>query len=140
MRVAEEVDAIEAMGVGAKRFLVAPRLTAITLLTPSLVVASVLAALVGGAFVCKAQFNISLTAYRPLVLDALVIRDLVAGFVKSLVFGLLVGLISCYKGLSVKGGAEGVGASTTASVVQTIVAVLGFDTLINIILVALFER
>jgi phospholipid/cholesterol/gamma-HCH transport system permease protein len=59
--------------------------------------------------------------------------------VKSLLFGLLVGLISCYKGFAVRGGAAGVGSSTTDSVVQAIVTVLGFDTMINVILVALFE-
>lgn len=140
MRVAEEVDAIEAMGIGSRRFLVAPRLTAVTFLMPSLSVAAVLAALVGGALVCKAQFSLSFSAYRPLVVDALELRDVVAGFVKSLLFGVLVGLISCYKGLSVRGGAEGVGNATTSSVVQAIVAVLGFDTLTNIVLVALFEQ
>lgn len=140
MRVAEEVEALEAMGVGSRRFLVAPRLAAVTLLTPCLVVASVIAALFGAALVCKGQFNISFLAYGPLVLESLVMRDIVAGVVKSLQFGLLVGLISCYKGLSVRGGAEGVGNATTQSVVQAIVTVLGFDTLTNVVLVALFEQ
>ncbi len=140
MRVGEEVEAIEAMGLGARRFLVGPRLAAVTLLTPSLSVISVIAALLGGALVCKAQFGSSFTAFSHQALDALVFRDVVAGLVKSLLFGLLVGLISCYKGLAVNGGAEGVGTATTSSVVQSIVAVLGFDTLANIVIVAIFER
>lgn len=139
MRAADEVEAIEAMGVGSRRYLVAPRLAAVTLLTPSLVVASNIAALVGAALVCKAQFNVSFLGFGPLVLDALELRDIVAGAVKSLLFGMLVGLIACYKGLSVRGGAEGVGNATTSSVVQAIVAVLGVDTLFNVVLVALFE-
>lgn len=140
MRVAEEVEAIEAMGLGARRFLVGPRLAAVTLLTPVLVVGSNIAALIGGALVCHAQFNVSFQAFWTLVLDALEMRDVVAGMVKSLLFGLVVGLISCYKGLSVQGGAEGVGNATTQSVVQAIVTVLGVDTLSNIVLVALFEQ
>jgi phospholipid/cholesterol/gamma-HCH transport system permease protein len=140
MRVAEEVEAIEAMGLGSKRFLVAPRLMAVTLLTPALVVGSNLAALFGGALVCQGQFGVNFHAFfGEMVLEALTKRDVVAGMVKSLLFGLVVGLIACYKGLSVKGGAEGVGNATTQSVVQAIVTVLGVDTLSNIVLVALFE-
>lgn len=140
MVVGEEVEALEGMGIGSRRYLVGPRLTAVTLLTPCLVVISNVAALAGAALVCKAKFSFSTLNFGNLVLDALVFRDIVAGTIKSVIFGLLVGLISCYKGLAVRGGAAGVGSSTTDSVVQAIVTVLGFDTLINIILVALFER
>lgn len=139
MVVGEEVEALEGMGLGARRFLVGPRLTAVTLLTPCLVVVSNIAALIGAALVCKAQFSLSFLSFGGLTLEALVFRDIVAGTVKSVLFGLLVGLIACYKGFAVRGGAAGVGNSTTASVVQAIVTVLGFDTLINVILVALFE-
>ena len=137
--IREEVEALEGMGVGARRYLVGPRLTAVTLLTPCLVVISNLAALLGAALVCKAQFRLSFLSFGQVVMDSLVFRDIVAGTVKSVLFGMLVGLIACYKGLAVRGGAAGVGNSTTGSVVQSIVAVLGFDTLINVILVALFE-
>jgi phospholipid/cholesterol/gamma-HCH transport system permease protein len=139
MVVGEEVEALEGMGVGARRYLVGPRLAAVTLLTPCLVVVSNLSALFGAALVSRAQFHLSMLSFWQLVLESLVFRDIVAGTIKSLLFGLLVGLIACYKGFAVRGGAEGVGNSTTASVVQAIVAVLGFDTLINIVLVALFE-
>lgn len=139
MTVSEEVEAIEAMGIGPRRLLVAPRLVAVTFLTPCLVVVSSFAALAGTALVCKWQFNVSSLGFAQLVLDALVFRDIVAGVVKSLVFGLLVGLIACYKGLTVQGGAAGVGTATTQSVVQAIVTVLGFDTMINIVIVAMFE-
>ena len=54
-------------------------------------------------------------------------------------FGLIIGLVSCYKGLSVRGGAAGVGDATTSSVVTAITTVIGFDTLFNVVLVALFE-
>jgi phospholipid/cholesterol/gamma-HCH transport system permease protein len=52
---------------------------------------------------------------------------------KSLLFGLLIGAIACHRGLSVKGGAAGVGTSTTSSVVTAITTVIGFDTLFNIV-------
>jgi phospholipid/cholesterol/gamma-HCH transport system permease protein len=139
MVVGEEVEALEGMGIGARRYLVGPRLAAVTLLTPCLVVISNVAALVGAALVCKGQFNLSFLSFGQLVMESLVFRDIVAGTVKSVIFGMLVGLIACYKGFAVRGGAAGVGTATTDSVVQAIVTVLGFDTLINVILVALFE-
>ena len=139
MVVGEEVEALEGMGLGARRYLVGPRLLAVTALTPCLVVLANLAALAGAALICKLQFRLSFLSFGQVVMDALVFRDIVAGTVKSVLFGLLVGLISCYKGFAVRGGAAGVGSSTTDSVVQAIVTVLGFDTLINVILVALFE-
>jgi phospholipid/cholesterol/gamma-HCH transport system permease protein len=135
MVVGEEVEALEGMGLGARRFLVGPRLAAVTLLTPCLVVVSNVAALAGAAMISSIQFDIGLLSFWDLVLKAMESRDIVTGTVKSVIFGLLVGLIACYKGMSVRGGAAGVGESTTQSVVQAIVAVLGFDTVINIIVV-----
>jgi phospholipid/cholesterol/gamma-HCH transport system permease protein len=66
-------------------------------------------------------------------------RDIIAGMVKSILFGLIISLVSCYKGLTVRGGAAGVGDATTSSVVTAITVVIGFDTLANIILVALYD-
>jgi phospholipid/cholesterol/gamma-HCH transport system permease protein len=138
MTVAEEVEAIEAMGIGPLRFLVSPRILAVVLLTPCLVVVSNLAALLGGLLISRWQLNISPSYYVELVRDSLQNRDIIAGVIKSLLFGLIISLVSCYKGLTVKGGAAGVGSATTSSVVTAITVVIGFDTLVNIILVALY--
>jgi phospholipid/cholesterol/gamma-HCH transport system permease protein len=85
------------------------------------------------------QFGMSGQYFIDNVLDSLLIRDLVAGAVKSFLFGLIIGLVSCYKGLAVTGGAAGVGSSTTSSVVTAITTVIAFDTLANIVLVAIYE-
>ena len=127
------------MGIGARRYLVGPRLLAVTLLTPCLVVVSNLAAMSGAALVCKAQFRLSYLGFWQTVMDALVFRDIVAGTVKSVIFGMLVGLIACYKGLAVRGGAAGVGDATTSSVVTAITTVIGFDTLFNVVQTTLFQ-
>ena len=140
MKVAEEVDAIEAMGLGPLRYLVSPRLAALLMLMPCLVVVSDVAANFGGALVSKWAFGISFLVYAREALESLVLRDVVAGMLKSLLFGLMIGLIACYKGLTVRGGAAGVGEATTSSVVAAITLVLGFDTLFNIVLVVLFPR
>ena len=92
MVVGEEVEALEGMGIGARRYLVGPRLLSVTLLTPCLVVVSNLAALAGAALICKMQFRLSFLSFGSLMMDALVFRDIVAGTIKSVLFGMLVGL------------------------------------------------
>jgi phospholipid/cholesterol/gamma-HCH transport system permease protein len=133
MQVSEEVEAIEAMGIGPLRFLVAPRMLALVLLMPCLSMASNIAAIFASSLVCKAYFSIAFPYFLDLVKDSLLIRDIITGILKSFLFGLLIAAIACYRGLTVKGGAAGVGASTTASVVTAITAVIGFDTLYNVI-------
>ncbi len=139
MTVAEEVEAIEAMGIGPLRFLVTPRVLAVFLLMPCLVVVSNIMALIGAAFISDLHLNISLPYFFDLIHDALQRRDIIAGVIKSFLFGLIIGLVACYKGLTVKGGAAGVGDATTSSVVTAITVVIGFDTLANIVLVALYD-
>ncbi len=133
MQVNEEVEAIEAMGIGPLRFLAAPRILALFLLTPCLSTVANLAAVFASSLICKAFFSIAFLPYLDLVKDSLLIRDLVTGVLKSFLFGLLIGAIACYRGLTVKGGAAGVGTNTTSSVVTAITAVIGFDTVYNVI-------
>lgn len=134
MTVSEEVEALETMGIGPLRFLVAPRLLAITLLMPCLSVVATVAALIGTAGICWFNLNISLPYFWDLVLESIYQKDIYTGVVKSLLFGLIIGLVSCFKGLSVEGGAAGVGNATTSSVVIAITTVIAMDTVANIIL------
>ena len=134
MTVSEEVEAIEAMGVGPLRFLVGPRLTAIVALLPCLVVVSNVAALFGGYLICTTTLNIAMSYFVDLVREGLLVKDILWGIVKSVLFGLIVGLVACYRGLTVKGGAAGVGAATTSSVVTSITTVIAADSLFNIII------
>ncbi len=138
MQVSEEVEAIEAMGIGPLRFLVAPRMLALFFLMPCLSTVSNIAAIFASSLVCKAYFSIAFVYFLDLVKDALLIRDIITGILKSLMFGLLIGAIACYRGLTVKGGAAGVGTSTTSSVVTAITTVIGFDTVYNIIYTVFF--
>jgi phospholipid/cholesterol/gamma-HCH transport system permease protein len=138
MQVSEEVEAIEAMGIAPLRFLVAPRMVALVALMPCLSTASSIAAIIATSFITRVYFNIAFVYFIDLVKDALLIRDIITGILKSFMFGLLIGAIACYRGLSVKGGAAGVGTATTSSVVTAITAVIGFDTLFNIVYVVFF--
>jgi phospholipid/cholesterol/gamma-HCH transport system permease protein len=138
MQVSEEVEAIEAMGIGPLRFLVAPRLLALFFLMPCLSTIANMAAIFASSLVSKAFFNIPFVYFLDLLKDALLIRDITTGILKSFLFGLLIAAIACYRGLTVKGGAAGVGTSTTSSVVQAITTVIGFDTLYNIVYTTFF--
>src|SRR5213593_3046895 len=138
MRVNEEVEAVEAMGIGPLRFLAAPRMLALFLLAPCLSTVSNIAAVFASSLVCKAYFSIAFPYFLDLVKDSLLIRDIITGILKSLMFGLLISAIACYRGLTVKGGAAGVGTATTSSVVTAITTVIGVDTLYNIVYTTFF--
>ena len=138
MQVSEEVEAIEAMGISPLRFLVAPRMLALFSLMPCLSTISSIAAIIATALISRAYFNIAFVYFNDLVLGSLLIRDIITGIIKSFLFGLLIGAIACFRGLNVKGGAAGVGSSTTSSVVTAITAVIAFDTLFNIVYVVFF--
>ena len=138
MRVSEEVEAIEAMGISPLRFLVAPRVLALFSLMPCLSVVSSVAAIIATALISRAYFNIAFIYFNDLVLNALLIRDIITGVMKSFLFGLLISAIACYRGLNVEGGAAGVGTATTSSVVTAITTVIAFDTLFNIVYVVFF--
>jgi phospholipid/cholesterol/gamma-HCH transport system permease protein len=138
MKVNEEVEAIEAMGIGPLRFLVAPRVMALFLLMPCLSTVANLAAIFASSLISYAYFSIAFVYFLDLVKDALLIRDIITGVLKSFMFGLLIATIACYRGLTVKGGAAGVGISTTSSVVTAITAVIGFDTVYNVVYVIFY--
>ncbi|HST30346.1 MAG TPA: ABC transporter permease [Chthoniobacterales bacterium] len=133
MTVSEEVEAIEAMGIGPLRFLVAPRMLALFFLMPCLSTISNISAIFATSLISKAYFSIAFPYFIDLVRDSLLIRDLITGVMKSFLFGVLIAAIACYRGLNVKGGAAGVGSATTSSVVTAITVVIGVDTLYNVV-------
>lgn len=138
MKVNEEVEAIEAMGIGPLRFLVAPRMLALFLLMPCLSTVSNIAAIFASSLISRAYFSIAFVYFIDLVRDALLIRDIITGVLKSFMFGFLIAGISCFRGLNVKGGAAGVGTATTSSVVTAITAVIGVDTVYNMVYTVFF--
>lgn len=139
MTVSEEVEAMEAMGIGPRRLLVGPRLVTLFLLMPCLVVLADVTALVGAQLISNRAFGISFLAFWRVALQSLYLRDIVGGVLKSFLFGGIIGLVACYKGLAVRGGAAGVGDATTSSVVTAITTVIAFDTLFNVVQTFLFS-
>jgi len=117
MRVTEQIDALETMAVNPKRYLVAPRLLAGTLMMPLLTLFSMVMGIFGGYLISVYFFGMTPTAYFDPMPLHITLFDLLTGLVKALVFGLLIMSVCCYKGMKTTGGAAGVGTSTTKSVV-----------------------
>jgi phospholipid/cholesterol/gamma-HCH transport system permease protein len=133
MKVSEEIDALEAMGLNSVRYLVVPKYLAMLIMMPCLTLISDLSGILGGAAFEIAQldktFSMCLSATR----DALVMHDITTGLIKSAVFGLIITTIGCNEGFSVKGGAEGVGKATTSSVVISIFLIIFADVIFTAI-------
>ncbi|MDZ4744222.1 MAG: ABC transporter permease [Verrucomicrobiota bacterium] len=138
MKANGEVDAIEAMGIGPLGYLVTPRLLSIFTLTVCLSVVSVIAGIAGAAFISNLMLQLGFEYFLEQVMTNLLVKDVTAGIVKSFLFGGLIGIIACYKGLSVRGGAVGVGVATTSSVVTSISSVIACDSICNIFIVTFF--
>lgn len=138
MKVQEEVDALTTMGIPPVPYLVVPRILAIAIALPCLTVLADGIGMLGGYLIGTWGLGISSGLYIQASFDALVGKDILTGLVKSEVFALLVGSIACTKGLSVAGGAEGVGRATTQSVVLSIISIIMADCLFTAIFYYLF--
>lgn len=127
MVVSQQIDAMRALGTDPYRKLVAPRIIALILMLPLLTVAADLMGIIGGGFVSNSMFGLDYNVYMASVRDGVSTGDLIGGIIKPFFFGLIIGSISCYKGMSTKGGTVGVGVSTTNAVVFSSVAVIICD-------------
>lgn len=137
MVVGEEIEALEAHALNPVRFLVVPRVIASVLSMLCLAVVSNLMAIGASALMCKTVLGISWTTYYDGTLSFVGPVDYITGLAKAGVFGLLIGLIACGNGLKVTGGAAGVGRATTATVVESVVAVIFADLIFTIVFYAL---
>ena len=133
MVVSEEVDAMRTMALSPGRFLLVPRVLALLCAVPCLSILSNLAGIFGGYWVGVIVLKLGSRNYVQQTAQSLLITDLVTGMVKSFIFALLIGLVSCYRGFYVYGGAEGVGTNTTASVVTSIVLCILADAIFTTI-------
>ena len=131
MVVTEEVTALQTSGLEPVRFLVAPRLLATIIMVPCVTVLGNVVGVLGGFVVANRLLGISRHVYFERAWRALSAEDVWHGLEKSAVFGLIIGAVGCYQGFQVKGGAEGVGRTTTQSVVSCIMLVIVADAVLN---------
>jgi phospholipid/cholesterol/gamma-HCH transport system permease protein len=127
MKVTEELDAYEAMGLSSVRFLVVPKYLAMLVMMPCLTMMADMAGVLGGALFSMLQLGQSVALVWHTTVESLNMQDIWTGLVKSLVFGAVITEVGCFEGFAVRGGAEGVGKSTTNSVVNSIILVIAAD-------------
>ncbi len=133
MKVYEEIDALQTMGFNPIQFLVVPRTLALLIMLPCLTLIADFVGILGGLFFAVFSLKISFIRYLSQTADALVMKDLITGLVKTFVFAIIVAQVGSYQGFSVKGGAEGVGKATTASVVASIFLIILADLVCTMI-------
>ena len=138
MKVTEQIDALRALGVNYVKRLIVPRMLAAVIVFPLVTVLADFVGLVGGMIVAVFDREVDPYLYWNTIAYWVVIRDFLTGLVKSLVFGLIVTLIGCYNGLATEGGTEGLGRSTTATVVQVAMGVIVSDFFLTKLLLILF--
>lgn len=132
MRINEEIDALQVMGLNPIRFLVIPRIIALTLITPLLTVFSNLVGIIGGAVVITSM-GYPVISYYQQVAGFVQWNDFVGGLVKCLVFGILIAATGCIRGYQTGSGPSAVGDSTTRAVVLSIILVAVFDGIFSIV-------
>lgn len=138
MVVSQQIDAMRALGTSPVRKLVTPRLIALIVTLPLLTVAADLFGIMGGGVVARQLHGLDSNVYISSVRMGAKFEDLVTGSVKPIVFGLIIGLIACHRGLSTTGGTVGVGESTTRSVVAASICVIISDFFLSKMLQSLF--
>ncbi len=124
MRVTEQIDAMDILNVDPIRYLVAPRMIAMTFLLPLITILCLIAAFLGGMIVAATALNIHPVEYYHVTKKFAYLEDVFSGLFKTYFFGNIIALVGSYFGFHTHGGAEGVGRSTTVSVVATLMLIL----------------
>src|SRR5713226_4645579 len=134
MKVTEEIDALETMAISPVHFLVAPKFLAMIVMLPCLTIWANTMGILGGSLFGVAQADFTFGRYIQVSVDSLLLRDVVTGLIKSVMFGITITAVGCLEGLSTGAGAEEVGRSTTRAVVMSIFLVV----LVDLVFTALF--
>jgi phospholipid/cholesterol/gamma-HCH transport system permease protein len=138
MRVTEQIDALTAMGADPIHYLVVPRFLACILLIPSLTIMADFMGIVGGYFYSVIILGIDHAAYLNHSRDGVTGFDLFSGIFKSIFFGSIIAIVSCYRGFNCEPGAEGVGKAATTAFVYSFVLILAVDLFLTIVMNSIY--
>ncbi|MBX3282252.1 MAG: ABC transporter permease [Acidobacteria bacterium] len=138
MVVSQQIDAMRALGTSPARKLVTPRVIALVVTLPLLTVAADIFGLVGGGVIARYLYGLDANSYITSLRNGITIQDIIGGIIKPIVFGFIIGLISCHKGLTTQGGTVGVGKSTTDAVVLSSITVIIADFFLSKVLQGFF--
>lgn len=131
MAVTEQIDAIRALGADPIRKLVVPRMLAGIVMMPLLTVFALVLGIGSAALVCNLSFGIQIPFFITSALDSIWIEDFLSGIGKTPFFGFLIAVLGCHFGMTTRGGTEGVGRSTTTSVVVVAISILVADSILT---------
>ncbi|MFA4984463.1 MAG: ABC transporter permease [Candidatus Omnitrophota bacterium] len=129
MQVTEQIDALEAFATNPIKYLVVPRFLALTFMLPILTLYANIVGIFGGYAICVYRLGISSSMYLKITTESLWYKDLFSGLIKTVFFGMIIALVSCYEGFNVEGGAEGVGKATRQAVVASFILIIAADCL-----------
>ena len=133
MQVNEEIDALTTLGISSMEFLVLPRILALALMMPLLGIYADLLGIAGGALVGTGMLHLGATEYYMRTRAAVGLDDCAAGLIKAAVFGVLIAVAGCLRGMQCGRSSAAVGAATTSAVVTGIVLIIVFDALMTVI-------
>lgn len=127
MLVTEEILALEVMAISPISYLVVPRFIAMIVMLPCLTVLADVIGMIGGYFVGTVAIGIRSALYIQNTINSLLIKDILSGLIKSVVFASIIAMVGCYMAFVIRGGAEGVGKSTMISVVTSLISIIMAD-------------
>ena len=133
MLVTEEITALEVMAISPVAYLIVPRLLAMLVMLPCLTVLADVIGMLGGYAVGTTAIGIRSSLYIQNTIDSLLLKDILTGLIKSVVFAGIIAMVGCYMAFVVRGGAEGVGKSTMISVVTSLISIILADCLFTTI-------
>lgn len=131
MKVTEQVEALETLSLNPIRYLVVPRFLALLVMLPCLVMLGDIIGMFGGYVVGVYNLGLGSGLYIDTTIEFLTVKDITTGLLKSAVFSMIITMIACHQGLSTEGGAEGVGRSTTRSVVNSFILIIVADAIMT---------
>src|ERR1700730_5949980 len=134
MKVSEEIDALSTLAISPMDFLVSPRVVALFLMMPLLCLYSDLIGIAGGAVVGAGLLKISLVQYWNQTVGSMGLTDIVIGVVKCSIFGVIVALTGCQRGMKCENNAAGVGNAATSAVVLAITWIVASDAIIDVLI------
>ena len=127
MRVTEQIDALQTLATDPVRYLVTPRLLALVVMLPVLTLYADTIGILGGYLVAVYKLGIGSSLYMTMTQNALRFKDFFTGLFKAIVFAIIIATVACREGFETTGGAEGVGRSTTLSVVISFILIIAAD-------------
>jgi len=139
MKVTEQIDAIRALGADPIRELVVPKIVACAIVLPVLTVYSIVVGILSGMLITMSELAVNPTFYMNQVYAVLEVSDFIGGVGKSAFFGVIIGLVGCYRGFTTVGGTVGVGRATTESVVTISLSILVADFFLTKLFILLFQ-